>query len=93
VVIISTPHQIIYYYDDDDDIMGGEIQGSDAEREGKRTLGRSSRRWENCIEMDLKGMLKEGVVWTQLAQDRGTPNGQLPLLQCKHEQIKGIRQF
>lgn len=60
--------------------MGSEIQGSDAEREGKRTLGRPSRRWENFIKIDLKGMLKEGVVWTQLAQDRGTSNGQLPLL-------------
>jgi hypothetical protein len=39
-------------------------------REGKRPLGRSTRRWENTIKMDLKEIGREGVNWIDLAQDR-----------------------
>jgi len=39
-------------------------------REGKRRLGRSRRRWENNIIMNLREICWEGVDWMQLAQDR-----------------------
>jgi hypothetical protein len=39
--------------------------------EGKRPLGRRSRRrWEDNIRMDLKEIVWEGVDWIYLAQDR-----------------------
>ena len=38
--------------------------------EGKRTLGRPRRRWENNIKMDLQEMGYEGKDWIELAQDR-----------------------
>ena len=37
--------------------------------EGKRTLGRSSRRWENNIKMDLQEVGFGGTDWIELAQD------------------------
>jgi len=37
---------------------------------GRRPLGRSRRRWEDNIRMDLKGIEWEGVDWIYLAQDR-----------------------
>jgi hypothetical protein len=37
--------------------------------EGKRTLGRSRRRWEDNIKMDIKEM-ERTVDWIDLAQDR-----------------------
>ena len=37
--------------------------------EGKRSLERSRRRWENNIEMDLQEMGSEGIDWIDLAQD------------------------
>ena len=46
------------------------IQGFGAKREGKRPLGRSRRRWENNIKMDL---LEGGcwrMDWSYVAQDR-----------------------
>jgi hypothetical protein len=39
--------------------------------EGKRPIGRSRRRWEDNIRMDLKKVGLEGVGWIHLAQDRG----------------------
>jgi hypothetical protein len=38
--------------------------------EGRRPLGRSKRRWENNIKMDLREVGIVGVNWIQLAQDR-----------------------
>jgi hypothetical protein len=38
--------------------------------EGKRPLGRPSRRWEDGIRMDLREIGLRGVDWIRLAQDR-----------------------
>jgi len=38
--------------------------------EGKRLLGRSRRRWEDNIKMDLQDVECEDMDWIQLAQDR-----------------------
>jgi hypothetical protein len=38
--------------------------------EGKRPLGRSRRRWEDNIRMDLQEVGCEGMDWIGLAQDR-----------------------
>ena len=38
--------------------------------EGKRTLGRSRRRWEDSNKMDLQEVGCEGMDWIKLAQDR-----------------------
>jgi hypothetical protein len=38
--------------------------------EGKKTLGRPRRRWENGIRMDLREIGLGGVDWIALAQDR-----------------------
>jgi hypothetical protein len=38
--------------------------------EGKRSLGRLRRRWEDNIKMDLGETEWGGVNWTDLAQDR-----------------------
>jgi hypothetical protein len=37
---------------------------------GKRPLGRSRRRWEDGIRMDLREIGFGGVDWIRLAQDR-----------------------
>jgi hypothetical protein len=37
--------------------------------EGKRSLGRLKRRWENNIKMDLQEVRFGGVDWIELAQD------------------------
>jgi hypothetical protein len=39
--------------------------------EGKRSLGRSWRRWEDGIIMDLREIGWGSVEWIELAQDRG----------------------
>jgi hypothetical protein len=39
--------------------------------EGKRPLGRPRRRWEYDIRLDLREICLRGMVWIQLAQDRG----------------------
>jgi hypothetical protein len=39
--------------------------------EGKRTLGRPRRRWEDGVKMDLRKIGGRGVEWIHLAQDRG----------------------
>jgi hypothetical protein len=38
--------------------------------EGKRTLGRPRRRWEDNIRMGLREIGWEGVDWMHLVQDR-----------------------
>jgi hypothetical protein len=37
--------------------------------EGKRSLGRSRRRWEDNIRIDLREIGWEGIAWMHLAQD------------------------
>jgi len=39
--------------------------------EGKRPLGRSRRRWEHNIKMDLQEVECAIMDWIELAQDRG----------------------
>jgi hypothetical protein len=41
-----------------------------AKHEGKRTLGRPRRRWEDNIKMDLQKVGCGGKDWIELAQDR-----------------------
>ena len=38
--------------------------------EGKRPLGRSRRRWDDNIKMDIQEVGCGSVVWIELAQDR-----------------------
>jgi hypothetical protein len=38
--------------------------------ESKRPLGRSGRRWEDNIKMDLRETGIDVAIWVQLAQDR-----------------------
>jgi hypothetical protein len=38
--------------------------------EGKRSLGRPRRRWEDNIKMDIQEMRCRGMEWMELAQDR-----------------------
>jgi hypothetical protein len=38
--------------------------------EGKRTLGRPRRRWEDNIKMDLREIGIDGANWIRLTQDR-----------------------
>jgi hypothetical protein len=40
------------------------------ETEGKRPLGRSRRRWVDNIKMDLREIGCDGMVLTDVAQDR-----------------------
>jgi hypothetical protein len=40
--------------------------------EGKRPHGRSRRRWEDNIKMDLQEVGCGGMEWIHLAQDRDT---------------------
>jgi len=55
---------------------GGEercIQGSEfwwGIPEGKRSLGRTRRKWEDNIKMDLQDVAFVGMDWIELAQDR-----------------------
>jgi hypothetical protein len=37
---------------------------------GRRSLGRSGRRWKSTVEIDRKGIACECVGWIKLAQDR-----------------------
>jgi hypothetical protein len=38
--------------------------------EGKKTLGRPRRRWDDNINIDLREIGIDGANWIQLAQDR-----------------------
>ena len=38
--------------------------------EGKRPLGRTRRRWEDNIKMDLQEVRCGGMDWIEVAQDR-----------------------
>ena len=38
--------------------------------EGKRSLGKGRRRWEDNIQMDLQEVGCGGMDWIELAQDR-----------------------
>jgi hypothetical protein len=38
--------------------------------EGKRPLGRPSRRWLDDIKMDLREIRWDGMDWIELVQDR-----------------------
>jgi hypothetical protein len=38
--------------------------------EGKRPVGRSRRRWEDNIKMDLREIVIGGANWIRLVQDR-----------------------
>jgi hypothetical protein len=38
--------------------------------EGKKTLGRPRRRWEDIIKMDFQEVECESMEWIELAQDR-----------------------
>ena len=38
--------------------------------EGKRPLGRSSRRWKNNIKLDIQEVEYEGMDWIDVFQDR-----------------------
>jgi hypothetical protein len=51
--------------------MGEEcVQGFDGKPEGKRSLGRPRRRWEDGFRMYLREIGCGSVEWIQLAQDR-----------------------
>jgi len=38
--------------------------------EGKRLLGRTRRRWEDNIKMDIQEVGCRGIDWIELSQDR-----------------------
>jgi hypothetical protein len=48
----------------------GVYRGLVGRPEGKRSLGRPRRRWEDNIKMDLREMGIDGANWIRLAQDR-----------------------
>jgi len=54
---------MIYYDDKCNKTLAGKL-------EGKRALGRHSRRWEDNIRMDLREIGWDVVDWMHLAQDR-----------------------
>jgi len=48
----------------------GVYRGLVGKPEGKRPLGRPSRRWEDNIKMDIQEEGCGGMDWIELAQDR-----------------------
>jgi hypothetical protein len=55
--------------------------------EGKRSLGRSRRRWEDNIKVDLE-VGCEGMGWIHLAQDKGQVEG---TCECGNEPSGSIK--
>ena len=49
---------------------GSNIVFVEGKPDGKGLLGRTRRRWEDNIKMDLQEVEWEGVVWIDLAEDR-----------------------
>jgi len=47
--------------------------------EGRRPHGRSTRRWEDNIRMDIRELGWEGVDWIHMAQDRALVNAVMKL--------------
>jgi hypothetical protein len=43
---------------------------SEGKSEGRRPLGRPTRKWENNIKMDLKETRWKSLDWTHMTQDR-----------------------
>jgi hypothetical protein len=50
--------------------------------EGKISLGRSGRRWEDNIKMDLREMELGGMDWNNMAQDRDHSNEPSGSIKC-----------
>jgi hypothetical protein len=50
--------------------IGGVYRDLVRKHEGKRSLGRTRRRWEDNIKMDLQEVGSKGMDWIELAQDR-----------------------
>jgi len=48
----------------------GLYRGLVGKPEGKRTLGRTRRRWEDNIKMDIQEVGRRSMDWIELAQDR-----------------------
>jgi len=48
----------------------GVYRGFVGQPQGNRPLGRSRRRWEDNIKMDLQEVVCGGMDWIELAQDR-----------------------
>jgi hypothetical protein len=46
------------------------LRGLVGKPEGKRTLRRPKRRWEDNIKIDLREILWGGMDWIHVAQDR-----------------------
>jgi hypothetical protein len=74
-------HQILLGNEINEGKMGWGREGKDAtcvgcllslvrKRKGKRPLGRSRRRWKNCIKIKLAEMRCKSMDWTKLAQDK-----------------------
>jgi hypothetical protein len=58
--------------------------------EGKRSLGRPNRTWEDNIRMDLREIGYEGVEWINLAQDRDQRRDRVnPLMNLRVPQKEG----
>jgi len=48
----------------------GVYRGLVGKHEGRRPLGRTRRRWEDNVKMDLPEVGCRGMDWIELAQDR-----------------------
>jgi len=79
-LMVCTPHQILFGDQIEKNEMGracstyGERRGVYrvlvGKLEGKRPLGRPSRRWDDYIRMDLREVECKGIDWIGLAKDR-----------------------
>jgi len=59
--------------------------------EGKRQLGRSRRRWENNIKMDLQDVGGGCGDWTELVQDRDRRRA--PVSMVMNIRVPKMREF